>query len=300
MSRNLPPLNALRAFDAAGRHESFSRAAQELNVSHSAISKHVRGLEDRLGVKLFRDQARGVVLTGAGARYLDRVAPALDAIAEATEDATGRAEGAVVVNSEVAFAVKWLMPNLGDFHEMHPDIELDIDATSQLADIARYETEVAIRFVLSGTPDRDAVLVSDAWVYPYCTPGMAARIDGRPEALLQHRLLRDRSGDPWADWFAAAGVSVLYQSIKPRKRMRAILAHQAAVSGQGVFLGSAENVAQDVAEGKLVKCFDIGFWQGSYFMMFGDGVLRRRPVRLFRDWLLSRTQQFRSDQRGGE
>jgi DNA-binding transcriptional LysR family regulator len=293
MARNLPPLNALRAFEAAGRHESFSRAAEELGVSHSAISKHVRGLEDRLGAQLFRDLSRGVALTSDGARYLATVTPALDAIGEATEYFATTAEGVVAVNSETAFAVKWLMRNIGSFYEQHPNVELDIDATSHLADIARYEAEVAIRFVSSGTPDREALLISDAWVYPYATPKLAEQIGGDARNLLNYRLLRDRPNDPWQIWFEKAGLPEIY-TVSPRKRMRAVLAHQAAVDGLGVFLGSAENVAQDVAEGKLVKCFDIGFWMGSYFLMFGDGVLRRKPVRLFRDWLLSETQQFRS------
>lgn len=120
MSRRLPPLNALRAFDAAGRHESFTRAAGELGVSHSSISRHVRGLEDRLNVRLFRDQSRGVELTAAGARYLAVVSSALDQIAEATEALTERPSGTLVVNSEPFFAAKWLVPRLGDFPSGQP------------------------------------------------------------------------------------------------------------------------------------------------------------------------------------
>lgn len=295
MSRILPPLNALRAFEAAGRHESFSRAADELNVSHSAVSKHVRGLEDRLGVQLFRDLSRGVALTQEGAHYLATLTPAFDAIAEATEMFAAKAEGTVVINCESVFAVKWLMPHLNSFYDAHPDIELEIDATKVLADISRYEADIAIRFVLSGQPGRAASLVSDAWIYPYATPEIAADVNGDPAKLLNYRLLGDRAGDPWGDWFAEAGASHLYTPKPSGKRLRAALAHQAAVSGIGVFLGSAENVAQDVAEGKLVRCSEVGFWQGSYFMLFSDGAERRKPIRLFRDWLLEETTEFRSE-----
>ncbi|MEM6309382.1 MAG: LysR family transcriptional regulator [Pseudomonadota bacterium] len=294
MRRTLPPLNALRAFEAAGRHESFSRAAEELGVNHSAVSKHVRGLEHHLGVQLFRDLPRGVALTREGATYLATVTPAFDAIGEATEVFGSAARGTVVINAETAFAVKWLMPNVQRFYQNHPEIELEIDASRHLADISRYEADIAIRFVLSGVPDRPADLISDAWVYPYAAPDIAAQIDGDPEKLLAFRSLRDRSGEPWADWFQAYGRPDLGARLKPGKRMRAVLAHQAAVSGVGVFLGSAENVALDVAEGKLVRCFDTGFWNGSYFMMLSETAIRRKPVRLFREWLLNSTTQFRS------
>lgn len=298
MPRTLPNLNALRAFEAAGRHESFSRAADELNVSHSAISKHVRGLEDRLGAKLFRDLPRGVELSEDGARYMATLTPAFDALAEATETFSARAEGKVLVNAETVFALKWLMPNLPCFYAAHPDIEIDLDASEQLVDIDRYEADVVIRFVLSGTPDREADLISDAAIHPFATPDIAAEIDGDPARLLRYRLLRDRAGDPWGDWFAAAGCSDLYVGVPIRKRLRAALAHQGAVSGLGVLLASAENVASDLAEGKLTQCFDTGIRQGGYFMMFSEGAFRRKPVRLFRDWLRAATAEFRSD--GGD
>ncbi len=293
MPRTLPPLNALRAFEAAGRHESFSRAADELGVSHSAVSKHVRALEHRLGVQLFRDLPRGVALTPDGARYLAGLTPAFDAIAEATEAFSERPEGVVVVNAESVFALKWLVPRLGAFQERHPDIEVELEATMQLADIARYEADIAVRFVLSGRPDQAAELLSSAWIYPYGTPAIAAQVGTNPAHLLDYRLLRDRAGDPWAEWFGVAGRADLYAGHKSPRRMRAVLAHEAALAGQGVLLASGENVALDVAAGRLVRLFDIGFWQGSYFLLFGAGVLRRRPVRLFRDWLLEATVEFR-------
>ena len=142
----LPPLNALRAFEAAGRHQSFSRAAEELGVSHSSISRHVRGLEDRLGVQLFRDLPRGLALTEYGAAYLAQVSPALDAIAYATEGLVEVPQGTVWVNSETLFAAKFLVPRLGDFYAQHPEVEIRLEASRQLADVARYETDLAIRF----------------------------------------------------------------------------------------------------------------------------------------------------------
>ena len=294
MRRPLPPLNALRAFEAAGRHESFSRAAGELGVSHSAISKHVRGLEDRLGVQLFRDASRGVALTKAGAAYLSHVTPAFDEIAEATEELSTKPSGTVLVNVETVFAIKWLVPNLSDFYHRYPDIRLELDASADLADIARYEADVAIRFHLNDTPEGHSDLLSNAKIYPYAAPNVAAEIAGDPTNLLNYKLMRDRAGDPWERWFQLIDRPDLLATYRPERRLRAMLAIESVIAGHGVFLASSDNVEMDVKAGRLVKCFDIGFRQGSYHMLFGEGVLRRKPVRLFRDWLLEQTSKFRT------
>lgn len=294
MPRQLPPLNAIRAFEAAGRHESFSRAAEELGVSHSAISKHVRGLEDRLGTQLFRDLPRGVALTQSGARYLSVLTPSFDAIAEATEEFAERAKGVVRVNGETVFVLKWLVPNLKSFKDQYPEIELEIDASPDFADIARYEADIAIRFYLSGEPDVATTLVSNASCYPYATPDICNEINGDPEKLFNYPLLRDRANDPWEDWFKFINRPDLRARLKPGKRMRAVLALESVLSGQGVMLASWDNVSGDVKAGRLEKCFEEGIQQGSYHMLFGEGVLRRKPVRLFRDWLLEETVEFRS------
>jgi LysR family transcriptional regulator, glycine cleavage system transcriptional activator len=191
MSRNLPPLNALRAFDAAGRHQSFSRAADELSVSHSAISRHVRGLEARLGVQLFRDLARGVELTTVGQSYLESILPALDLIAEATDDLAATPKGQVTVNSEPVFAERFIIPRLASFQQAFPEIEVRLEASPQIADVERYEADIAIRFAHSGSLDVPSELLSRAAIYPYATPELAKRINN-PEDLLEMPMLRDR------------------------------------------------------------------------------------------------------------
>ncbi len=294
MPRQLPPLNALRAFEAAGRHESFSRAADELGVSHSAISKHVRGLEDRLGVQLFRDASRGVVLTQNGAAYLAQLTPAFDTIAEATEAFDARPAGTVLVNSETVFALKWLVPNLKRFTDAHPEITVELDATEVIVDIARYEADIAIRFFLAGAPDGVAELISDCAIYPYAAPSIANQIAADPEKLLDYPLLRDRGGDPWARWFDEINRPDLAARVPQTRRLRAMLAIEAVIAEQGVLLSSADNVKHDEEAGRLTRCFDHGFRQGTYHMLFGEGVLRRKPVRVFRDWLLKETAMFRS------
>ena len=154
MVLQLPPLNALRAFEAAGRYESFSRAAEELGVSHSSISRHVRGLEDRLGIQLFRDLPRGLALSPEGASYLADISPALEAIAYATEALAEVPKGTVWVNSETLFATKWLVPRLPDFYAAHPGVEIRLEASRRLADVARYEADLNTR--MSGIKIRQA------------------------------------------------------------------------------------------------------------------------------------------------
>lgn len=298
MPRQLPPLNALRAFEAAGRHQSFSRAADELGVSHSAISKHVRGLEDRLGAQLFRDASRGVALTQNGAAYLAQLTPAFDAIAEATEMFDERPAGTVIVNSETVFALKWLVRSLKSFNDAHPEITIQLDASEVLIDIARYEADVAIRFFLAGVPDGNSELVSDAAIYPYAAPSIAKEIAGDPANLLKYPLLRDRGGEPWVRWFTQINRPDLAEQVPQSRRVRAMVAIEAVISEQGVILASADNVKHDEAAGRLVRCFDQGFQQGTYHMLFGEGVLRRKPVRLFRDWLLAETAEFRTSASG--
>lgn len=292
MVRNLPPLNALRAFEAAGRHQSFSDAATELGVSHSAVSRHVRGLEARLEVKLFRTESRGVVLTQDGARYLSDVTPIFDALAQATDDVTGRITGAVVLSCEPVFALKWLMPRLTAFYEAHPEIELHVDATSHLIDIAHYEAELAIRFFADAAPALVGDLISDAPIYPYIAPSLRSEPLEHPRDLLRFRLLKERRSDVLGAWFALAGVEA--SAVPPDGfRMRATLAVEAAIAGQGVLFASADIVQADVQVGRLVRCFDIGLKQGNYQLLTGTGALRRKPVRIFRDWLLQETAELR-------
>ena len=292
MARSLPPLNALRAFEAAGRHGSFTGAADELSVSHSAISRHVRGLEDRLGAQLFREASRGVELTPLGREYLAEVTPALDQIAAASEVLAERPLGLVTVDSEQLFAAKWLIPRLGSFYARFPDVELRLEANARLVDVERYEADIAIRYNDRTPVGPGDVMVSNSAMYPYIAPHLMPEPFMRPEDLLQFRMLRDRADNTWVEWFRLAGGN---QDLVPpmRWRMRATLAIEAAIAGQGVILVAADLVENVVAEGRLVRCFDVGFPRGAYHLVFADGVQRRAAVRSFRDWLLEESAHLR-------
>src|SRR5579871_6411692 len=146
MARRLPPLNGLKAFEAAARNESFTRAAQELNVTQGAISHQVKSLEDTLGLKLFHRERQRLILTEAGRDYLAVVRDALDRIAVGTERLLQRREGGVLtVSTSPDFAAKWLVNRLSRFVERHPDIDLRVSATTHYVDLARDDVDIAIR-----------------------------------------------------------------------------------------------------------------------------------------------------------
>jgi LysR family transcriptional regulator, glycine cleavage system transcriptional activator len=293
MPRKLPPLNALRAFEAAGRHQSFSRAAQELGVSHSSISRHVRGLEHRLKARLFRDLPRGVELTRDGLDYLARLTPVFDAIAEASDALEERPAGVITVNCEPVFATKWLIPALGAFNSLHPEVDIRLEASQELADVTRYATDVAIRFFNSGAPDRPAEQISNASIYPYASPDLIARPLTSPDQLRRYPLLKDRNSDTWGRWFALAGGDQSDAVPVTAWRMHAALALESAIAGQGVILCSSEVAQRDVTAGRLIRVFDLGFQEGGYYLVLAQGALRRKAVRVFQDWILATSRALR-------
>lgn len=293
--RHLPPLNALRAFEAAGRHQSFVAAAGELGVSHSSVSRHVRGLEARLGVALFADLPRGVRLTDAGAAYLDEVTPALDRIADATALLSDRGEGVLTVSCEPLFALRWLVRRLPEFERIAPEVELRLDATTELADVRRHAADLAIRFYKSGVPDRPTDLLADMPIRACAAPEVAARLSA-PQDLLHERRYQDRAGDMWGHWFRLAGVDPGDVPTEPAWRMRTALSCEAALSGQGVFLAGAEVVHDLLDEERLVTLFGVEFHRGSYHLVQGETARRNRAARVFRRWLLETTRPLRPDQ----
>ncbi len=296
MVRRLPPLNAVRAFEAAARHESFSKAAEELNVSHAAISRHVRGLEERLGVLFFRTAKRGVELTEDGQDYLKAISPALDTIAEATDALSDWPEGVVYITCEPTFAVKWLMPRLGEFQEQNEAVEISIDSSPALADLKRHEFDLAIRFGKGEWSGLETDLVSNAKVYPVGSPRLLRKTGDitTPLDLSKLKLLHeDEDGWLWRHWFAEAGVPDVHLPPFPGP-LSTVLAIEAAAAGQGVALLSDDLAARDLDEGRLVRFHETGMDFGGYYLVYLKSALRQRAVRTFRDWLLKSSEEFRA------
>jgi LysR family glycine cleavage system transcriptional activator len=238
MARRLPSLNALKAFEAAARFESFTEAAGELFVTHAAISRHIRDLEEWLGTELFLRTGRGVELTEAGRRFGSRLTPLFDALADATREAAAQGRVRTLnVSVEPAIASRWLVPRLGRFQELHPDIELNIDPTSRLVDFRSGEADVGIRYGQGGWPDVEMVkLVDNIQIFPICSPQLlAGRTTLAPAELADFNLLHEQRKQYWTDWLTQAGVSgvedwrgTVFQNH---------LAIEAAESGQGFALG---------------------------------------------------------------
>ena len=259
--RTLPPLNALRAFEAAARLASFKDAAEELGVTHGAVSRHVGLLEDRLGPPaLFRRLNRRVVLTPAGAALLAEAGPALDRLASAAarpQARDGAAPPAVLrVNALATFSLRWLLPRLGRFRERHPGIEVRLSTSNDPLDSLRDDCDVIIR----GGPDTFYGFTSRLFLterrLPVCSPALLARLPLAQVADLRRHTLLHVSTLPraWPDWLAAAGE----RDVEPAASLTLdhfFLTIQAALDGLGIAMGPTVLVADDLAAGRLVAPF---------------------------------------------
>lgn len=267
--RRLPPLIALRAFEAVGKHLSFSKAADELAVSQSAVSHHIKHLEDELGSALFVRQTRSISLTPTGVAYLAVVRQAFDLIATGTRAARVPARAPVRVSLLSSFASNWLMQRLGRFSSAYPDIELKLEPSIALADVGGSGADVAIRYGLGGWPDVEARLFLREQITPVCSPALLAQgptID-TPEDLLKHTILCSYSSNPfeWIAWCKAADVD-----LGPAKHAHLTdynIVLQAALDGYGVAIGRKCLIDDKLRQGLLVAPFpdlvisaDIGYW----------------------------------------
>jgi LysR family glycine cleavage system transcriptional activator len=294
MARRLPPLNALRAFEVAARHNSFTGAATEMRVSHAAISRHVRSLEAQLGVTLFRRAKRGVELTEDGVRYLKAVSAAFESIAEATEALAKPRDVRVRVSVEPAFAGRWLIHRLGRFQAAHPDVDVVLDASPRLVDLGRDEADLAVRYGQGGWPGLRQDLVTSSRIFAVGRKELRGRRRAAfaPDELRAFVLLHEDDGGLWRRWFAAAGVADANVSRGPRI-LETGLALDAAVAGQGIALADEALIADDLARGRLVKLCDVALADGGYYLLSLASAQGRRPLAAFRDWLLAETASLR-------
>jgi LysR family glycine cleavage system transcriptional activator len=284
-SRRLPPLSSLRAFEAAARHLSFTRAAAELHVTQAAVSHQVKALEDWLGLKLFRRQNRNVFLTEAGQAYLPAVREAFDGLADATRRLRQRdGEGKLTVTVTLSFAAKWLMPRLGRFRRLHPDIEFRIDATDRNVDLAREEVDVGLRYGSGSWPGLAARRLLNEELFPVCSPALAAALK-RPEDLAKHTLLHDDMRQDWRMWLLAAGVRGVDPTRGPVFSSSAMCV-QAAIDGEGVALGRSALVAADLAAGRLVRPFAVNLpTEFAYYVVYTPQAGELPRVKAFVEWL---------------
>ena len=288
MARRLPSLNALKAFEAAARHESFTDAAGELFVTHAAISRHIRDLEDWMGTKLFTRTGRGVELTEPGQRFGARLTTLFDGLADATREAAAVGDvRQIKVSVEPAFASRWLVSRLGRFNELHPDIELNIDPTNRLVDFRSGEADIGLRYGPGGWVDVDAVKLTDTVIFPVAAPALLEGVTGlAPKGLAGFNLLHESRKQWWADWLAAAGVTgiedwrgTIFQNH---------LAIEAAESGQGFALGDQILCTDALVESWLARPFNFDLKDhGTYWIVRAKGSKEQVPARAFREWVMA-------------
>jgi LysR family glycine cleavage system transcriptional activator len=288
MARRIPSLNALKAFEAAARHESFTEAATELFVTHAAISRHIRELEEQLGTQLFNRTGRGVTLTEAGRQFAGRLTPLFDQLADASREAAavGKARR-LAVSVEPAIASRWLVPRLGRFNALHPDIELNIDPTNALVDFRVDEIDLGIRYGRGNWDDVEMSKLSDVSIFPVCSPALMGDAESlEPGDLARHTLLHENRKQWWSDWLQANGVSMAagWKSTTFQNH----LAIEAAENGQGFALGDQILCTDSILEGWLKRPFanDIKD-HGSYWIVRAKGSKESAPARAFREWLQS-------------
>ena len=291
MKRSLPPLNGLRAFEAAARHMSFTDAAEELSVTQAAISHQVRGLEQRLGLKLFVRRNRSLLLSEAGQAYLPSVRAAFDQLNEATEKLLQKDKGGnLTVTTTSSFAVKWLVPRLGGFQRSHPEIDVRVSTGTSLVDFSREDVDIVIRYGRGQWPNLLAERLVSEDVMPVCAPSLLKGPNGlkKPVDLRRFNLLHIASfPDDWQVWLTAAGVKGV-DSSRGVSFDFALAAYQAAMDGLGVALGRNPLVEPDLKAGRLVVPFE--FKRSSdfaYYLVYPPEAIRRRKIKAFRDWIVS-------------
>lgn len=288
MKRRLPPLNSLRAFESAARHLSFTKAADELAVTQSAVSHQVNALEAWAGVPLFKRQGRAMVLTEAAVKFLPAVSSALDQIALAGRKllAVDPAHGWLTVAVMPSFAAKWLVPRLADFNEENPDLDVWIATFEDQTGALGSDIDVAIRYGRGDWPGLASVRIMSEELFPVCAPRLATSLEN-PADLAHATLLHDELREDWGMWFAAAGLTGVDTARGPGFDDSGLLI-QAAIEGLGVALGRSVLVKGDLDAGRLVRPFDVALpAEFAYYLVYPPDLESAPKIETFRTWLLA-------------
>lgn len=301
MGRRLPPLNSLRAFEATARHLSFTKAAEELHVTPAAVSQQVKTLEGYFDIQLFQRLTRALRLTDTGQAVLPPVRDGFDRLAEVDRILRTREdEWIVAVSVAPSFGAKWLVPRLDRFHRAYPDYDIRIDATDQRVDFTEEDVDIALRYGRGAYPGLCSERLFTESSFPVCSPAL---LDGEyplrtPRDLHRHTLLHvkwamnNEAAPNWRMWLRATGVYDLDTARGPQFNHDQI-AVQAAIAGQGVTLASSALVADDLAEGRLVRPFpdaDNQPTQFCYYVVYPQAHLRQPKVAAFRDWVMGQAE----------
>ncbi|CAN5295336.1 transcriptional regulator GcvA [soil metagenome] len=289
----LPPLNPLRAFEAAGRLRSIRRAAEELSVTPGAVSRQVQSLEAYLGLPLFRRDPREIVLTVEGEQYLEAISLHLEGIRTATQKLTGRRSVEILrIRAYTTFSMKWLIPRLSSFHDAHPMTEVRLTTSNETVDFEREKVDGAIRLGDGDWPGVEVDRLLPNELVPLCSPAYRRKLELKtvadlPRARLLHSLIRP---DDWRLWLAFAGATQI-DAYAGAKFASSTLAYQATLEAQGVMMAQKALFMDDLRSRRLVQPFGPALDRGrhTYYFIYPRNRLRNPAFRRFRQWLLGQT-----------
>jgi LysR family transcriptional regulator, glycine cleavage system transcriptional activator len=287
----LPSLNGLRAFEAAARHMSFTRAAEELNVTQTAVSHQIRRLEEQLGMTLFIRQNRALLLTREAQDYLPSIRSAFEDLRRATAKLRRTdQEGRLTVTTTASLATKWLVSRVAAFQDANPGIEVRITTSTHLVDFQREEVDMAVRYGHGNWPGSRAHWLMAEHIFPVCSPEL---VNTGPlhklEDLAHHTLLHTTvSREDWQLWLTAAGLPATIATRRGMTFDQGFMAIQAAMEGLGVALGRFHLVEADIAAGRLVAPFDTVLPQDAgYYVVAPEATADTPKIARFRDWLIA-------------
>jgi LysR family glycine cleavage system transcriptional activator len=291
--RRLPPLNALRAFEAAARHLNFSRAADELSVTPGAVSQQIQNLEDYVGVALFKRTPKGLLLTDAAQMALPALREAFDRLAEAASLLTAAVDGRrLTLTAPPSFAAKWLVPRLKSFEEAYPQIDVWLSADMDIVDFAAGEVDLAIRYGAGRYPGLELQRLLSETVIPVASPSLMSETPlERPEDLAHFTLLHDGSPNAdescpdWSMWLAARGVRGVDGTRGPRFNQSSMVI-EAAMGGRGIALAKRTLAQDDLDAGRLVAPMQIATaLDFAYFLVHPKAKGRLPQVKAFVSWI---------------
>ncbi|MGF7008476.1 LysR substrate-binding domain-containing protein [Aminobacter sp. BE322] len=290
MALQLPPLTAIRVFEAAARHASFTKAAAELGMTQAAVSYQIKLLEERVGAPLFLRRPRQVALTEVGRRLAPAASEAFAILGEAYAAARGGSAGTLCVSTVLTFASNWLARHIGSFQMRHPGIAVRLDTSSRMVDFAREDVDVGIRSGDGTWPGLVAHRLFRAQYTPMLSPKLAESIGGvkEPADLLKLNIL-DPGDIWWTRWFALAGLPADSLSGRPDTSMGSqAYEASAAMAGQGVAILTRAFFTSELAEGRLIQPFDlIGDDGQGYWLVYPEARRNAPNIRAFRDWILA-------------
>lgn len=295
MTLQLPPLTAIRAFEAAARHGSFTRAAAELGMTQAAVSYQIKVLEDRIGAPLFLRRPRQITLTETGRQLAPAVSEAFELLSAAYQTAKHGAQGTLVINSVQTFAAQWLALHMGSFQIAHPALAVRLQTSTELVDFGRDDVDVVIRAGGGKWPGLASHLLMRALFTPMLSPALAASIGGVKEPADLMRLPIIDPADPWwPKWLEAAGVSSESLPKRPRSQLGAqTFEASAAMAGRGVALLTPAFYRSELESGRLVQPFDLVCDDGhGYWLAYPEARRNSPKIRVFRDWILGAVRDW--------